>query len=621
MPVQVNGWYSRSIATIEWDEEQQEYVMALDLEDEQEQSRINAWMLIFADFIFLASVAKMADIVINCSLSTHTIMFVSFLMTIMFTTRLWFDDYYNRFYENDVFHRLLFFAYVLCSFIMVLNINAVQTNGHPSDLGCRADLYGVAFGGGFLATRLIMVLLFVSVVFSDPKLQALRQFGGHILATALSFLIALSLVLVEYSNPADVKPAQRINTYIACMVVEFAYHTWHHYSLAFASFLRNIKCPCNSYLAGKEVYLLNTSAYQDRIGAFLLIILGEILIRNLIRYYDVSHEEQTYGFSVASVVIAFFYGLLYYDSAKAKGGDHALTHSILSSYLYIWLHLLLAISCFFTNAAIGVLFEMEMPETEEIITLEEEPSDDQALMFKSTHKPIFTASTLLGTSMGVALIFFAFINLLHRGISQLCGWGGRDDNAEVRRDFAFKFGIAVLHFVVPAMKLDGIHEISLHTSLLALVIYFEIRFPKKTVEDKETKGSGTEHGERKDKAEGEDKEEHEEDIIPYSRHRRRVARVRDDYEYEESGVINVDRRGASRQQSLQIQAEAASPKDAHLMAMAAPKSNPLERRGSLLAARYPGSYQDSVDRRKSRISALAVSAEKVHSQSQKSPMH
>jgi hypothetical protein len=70
-----------------------------------------------------------------------------------------------------------------------------------------------------------------------------------------------------------------------------------------------------------------------------------------------------------------------------------------------------------------------------------------------------------------------------------------------------------------------------------------------------------------------------------------------------------------------MQAQAASPKDAHLMTMAAPKANPLDRRGSLLATRSPGSYQESVDKRKSRISALAVSAEKVHSQSHRSPMH
>lgn len=702
MPLLIDGFYSRSVPSVQWDEEQQSYVVAVDEESEKEQQRMNAWNLVAVDFIYLALVTKCEDVVLDCSMSTHTIMFVSFILTIMFTTRLWFDDYFNRFYENDVFHRVLFFAYALCSFVMVLNVNSVYTNGHPSDSSCRADLYGVAFGGGFLATRFIMLIFYASVVLSDRKLQALRQFWGHMVAISLSGFIAFSLLMVEYSTPEKVKPAERINTYIACMVIEFTYHTWHHYSLAFASFLRNINCPCNWLLAGKEVYVLNIPQYQDRIGSFVMIILGEVLIKNLVRYYDIAYEEETYGYSVASMIIVFFYGLLYYDATKAEGDHHALTHSILSSYLYIWFHLLLAIACFFTNASIGVFFELSMPTLEVITVEEEEPSDDKALMFESTHKPIFTASTLLGTSMGITLIMFALINLLHRGMSQLCGKG----EVAIRRDLAFKLFIAIMHFSVPGFQLkDGIHEVAVHTTLLALAVFFEIRFPRspamedsvengKTVEvgdgDKEA-SDDDEHGEGKVEGRRDD------DVIPRSRYRRQV-RMRNDFEYSDehmyrgesrrgrqpsssrgveerdrdrdrdkdrdrgrirerekdpivhpedpgleqisfvqahsppradeeqssdagSGVQNIDRRRASRRQSVQIQAEAASPKDAHLMTIAAPKTNPLDRRGSVLGPRTPGGYQDSVDRRKSRISALAVSAEKVHSQSLRNPMH
>ena len=101
------------------------------------------------------------------------------------------------------------------------------------------------------------------------------------------------------------------------------------------------------------------------------------------------------------------------------------------------------------------------------------------------------------------------------------------------------------------------------------------------------------------------------------------------------GLVNLDRRGANRRQSLRMQAEAASPKDAHMMTVAAPKSNPLAgsgRRGSLLGKATAnvgagaGSYQAGVDRRRSRISDLATSAQRVSqratpSPSAKSPMH
>ena len=96
MPLLVDGFYVRSVPTIEWDEEQLSYVVAVDEENEKQQQRMNAWNLIAVDMVYLALVFKCANTVINCSLSTHTIMFVSFILTIMFTTRLWFDDYFNR---------------------------------------------------------------------------------------------------------------------------------------------------------------------------------------------------------------------------------------------------------------------------------------------------------------------------------------------------------------------------------------------------------------------------------------------------------------------------------------------------------------------------------------------
>ena len=63
-------------------------------------------------------------------------------------------------------------------------------------------------------------------------------------------------------------------------------------------------------LAGKEVYVLNTVQYRDRISSFVMVILGEVLVKNLVRYYDISYEMETYGYSVASMSIVFFYGLL-----------------------------------------------------------------------------------------------------------------------------------------------------------------------------------------------------------------------------------------------------------------------------------------------------------------------
>ena len=128
-----------------WDPESQHYVLALTEEEEIAQSRKVTWTFIFVDLIFLALVTKCASVLTACSLSVHTIMFCSIVITIMFVTRLHMDDYCNRFYENDLFHRILLFLYALCMFVMTLNVNAINTNGDPSDAGCEADLYVLCY--------------------------------------------------------------------------------------------------------------------------------------------------------------------------------------------------------------------------------------------------------------------------------------------------------------------------------------------------------------------------------------------------------------------------------------------------------------------------------------------
>jgi hypothetical protein len=408
-----------------------------------------------------------------------------------------------------------------------------------------------------------MVVLYLSVIFSDSKLQALRQFGGAAVSLGVSCFIVFVCVMVEVKSPAKLPPGKKFNVYIACMCVEMAWNTWQNWSLAFGSFLKKVNCPCHKVLAGKEVYPLQIDTYQERIGSFVMIIFGEVLVKNLCRYYDVSYAEQTYGYSIASLVIVFMFGILYYEAAKEdEDRHHALRHSIISSYLYIWMHLLVACSAFFTNAAIGVLFEDDYPTIVREEVEEEHPSDDAALILSKSHKAIFSPNGLLACSMGLTLLFLAIISLLHKGLGQLMDW---QNGGGARRTILLKLFLAFIHFIVPATGLTKGHElVATHAVLLSLAVAAELRFKKKEEEDekeeegidgtgkrKKGKNGKKKKGERDDYHNGDgdgdeesksvhsydddERESHgEDDAIPRGEgdfHRR--MRMRDDFDYDD----------------------------------------------------------------------------------------
>ncbi len=491
MVLKIAGFYNRSMPNLVWDDDFKGYVIALDQDIAEDEIRMGTWMFLFIDLIFVAVVSKCADIVLQCAISIHTIIFTSTIITVMFVTRLHLDDYCNRFYVNDVFHRILYFSYAVCMFIMCLNINVEDTNGNYSDAACKANIYTLAFGTSFFFTRFIIIVLQLSVILADDTYQALRQFAGQVLSYAISAFIVLTLILTEYDDPKSVDAGQRINIYITCMVIEITYSIYHHVTLSFGTVVNNIsllKC-CHGYLVAYEVYPLDIVVFQERIGSFIMLILGEVLITTLKRYYDVKYPEQTYPFNILTMMVVFMFGLLYYDATRAEVEDHhAMIHSLLSGFLYLWLHLIVSITMFFTNAAIGVIYEESTKRSQIIVTSEQLPDDDDVRDDSARHKAVMTGAQLLSTSMGLTIVLLSLVGLLHNGIEQL--WSSKI----ARRNFLIKIFLGILHFIVPAAGVkEGTVIVTIHTILLGLAVVSEVRILEN--EDAEDSDSNNEHQE------------------------------------------------------------------------------------------------------------------------------
>ena len=94
-------------------------------------------------------VSKCSLIMENCTTSFHSIFFICVITGVIFLTRLYIDDYCNRFYVNDLFHRVLYFLYAMTLFVLTLNVNVLNIEEEEglerSDANCKANIYGDAF--------------------------------------------------------------------------------------------------------------------------------------------------------------------------------------------------------------------------------------------------------------------------------------------------------------------------------------------------------------------------------------------------------------------------------------------------------------------------------------------
>jgi len=521
----IAGLYNRSIPRIIYDDVEKEWrINKHDSEHEIQQNKLGNWMFLFIDLIFVAVVSKCAIIMENCNTSLHTIMFCNTILAVMFITRLHIDDYCNRFYVNDVFHRILYFIYAMTMFVFGLNVNVLNTAGAHDDILCAANIYGYGFGMAFFTSRIIIIMLYGSVITSDETGLAKTQFALEIVRSALSAFISVCLT-TAVNEVRLFEATYRMNIYLVCCFLEFCFHAGHSIALSYKSSL--LDQPNRSYLwkyiVAEEAYPLDIEVYEERMGAFIMLVLGEVMITTLVQYRDPTIDQgETYKFNVLSCVVIFLYGILYYDSTRpitkldtghieeysahvaessieithmhekhsdeasqhqerGQGHDghehiHAMTHSILTSFIYTWIHLVVALSMFYTTAAIGIIYAKEAHANEaghrRLGGASLEATDDNDI--SPYHKTFFSDRFLLASSIAFSLICLAIINALHKGFSQLCLKG------RAQHSFILKFFIACLHFIVPVLPIkNGSTLCFVHGILLLVSLCFDIKILSK----------------------------------------------------------------------------------------------------------------------------------------------
>jgi low temperature requirement protein LtrA len=318
-------------------------------------------MFLFIDLVLVALTSKCAQVMEYCALSAHTFLFASIVFTVMFLTRQHLDEYCNRFYANDLFHRLCYFFYVGAFFVMALNVNSWPNHSHL-DWKCASNLYGVGFGVAYCMTRGIMCMLYLGVMYDEPE-KAVEQFTGPLVRNILVITITVILMFCEtqamsVGNKGPFPPANRMYIYLIATFLEWGYDVFHNVVLAF----KKTGVDVHPVFVCLEYYPLNLVVYQERLGAFIMLVLGESMICLLVPYFDMAFASQTYSFHCISYCIIFCYGIMYYDSSNhgATEDTHAVNHSLLSNFLYFWLHVFVGLAVFMTSASMGILYLKEV---------------------------------------------------------------------------------------------------------------------------------------------------------------------------------------------------------------------------------------------------------------------
>lgn len=507
MPLHLDGFYCRKMPAVEWNEEKECYLV---IESEGEEIE-GKWMFLFVDLVFVALISKFSTVMENCALSFHSMSFVSIMMSIMFITRLHLDDYCNRFYVNDLFHRLIYFCYTMCMFIMALNINAAPTGGAESDALCDANLYGFGFACGFVMSRFLTLLLYISLIAENRDL-AFYQFIGPCLRCVLSMIIVMGLVADDDAaaasgNAADAPFPQdyRMNIYMAALMIEVGHSMIHHICKAVhhAGYAIDHIVGHSAWesLHGAEHYQLDIEVYQERIGAFLMMVLGEAIIGLLIPYFDVNDAEETYKFTCISCFIIFCYGLEYYDAANTREkGEHAMTHSVLSGFMYTWIHLPLAFGMFFTSSGMSICYEKSKEEGKGPEKVEEAKpdTDDKSNKLTWDHEEMFTPTVLLAAAIGFTICNLAVLRNLHVGIDKLWARG----EGKRRCEFFLKCFFGIVHWTVPGYGFEkSSYNAFCHACYLLLMICYEVKIGggEEEGESEKAKGESSSAGEKEKK--------------------------------------------------------------------------------------------------------------------------
>ena len=151
-----------------------------------DKPRHENWQELFFDLFYVALFLKLGDIFKYCGLKSSVMAVSFFIFFVSWLSSLHVNNYVNRFYSEDLVHKLFFFLQHAGLFIMILNVN--ETNEHSDKkYHCNQDNnYVNGWAIGYCITRLGLVTMYGVAMIYHKKARGM--FTPHLISWILGII-------------------------------------------------------------------------------------------------------------------------------------------------------------------------------------------------------------------------------------------------------------------------------------------------------------------------------------------------------------------------------------------------------------------------------------------------
>jgi low temperature requirement protein LtrA len=323
---------------------------------------------------------------------------VAVVFFVTFFYRLNLDNYSNRFASDDVFNRILYFAYAWGVSLMTMNI---QTTSEYEDACPHMGLNTRGFLVGYLGSRISILIIAGVIMYYNKKSRP--QF-------AYDFILSSIITIIGFFNFST--HINRTDYYKIIIPIEILASV-----VVFGRYLRpillgslGIKAENNQYY----IFPLNVLVMQRRLCIFIMMVLGEGIIQLLLPTLNQDHLIRCYSYVFAGLVLLFSFAMLYCDAAlREHVHEHAMRRSALRGALFIYIHPL----CGFFMFVLGVALKLSYHDVIE------------------NHQIHHDVDSLTGVCCGAIVMCILTLRSTHKGI--LNGGATRPFHKRVRRAFNY----------------------------------------------------------------------------------------------------------------------------------------------------------------------------------------
>jgi len=288
-----------------------------------------SWINFFLDLLYVAVITNIVIIFVSCELNFPTIAVVYGITTALYKFRWTIDEYSIRFFQDDLFHRIIYFIYIMGVYFMGANISNLFSIGHgvesvhrllsSSSKQCSVDYYYYTqYAAGFLICNVAMCVLFGVACFQDATGKVTEQYFYRIVLLFVSMI--LIIVSTHYFNETTT-----IALLVAAPEIELAIIIAVAFFRKYFNYVGNV---------GKIHYPVNYLVIQERLGIYVLLFLGE----GVIKIMEMVSKQSNYAYiySIASMLLIFLFGVQYFDRVQRREDEiHACKRDLFWGLVYL----------------------------------------------------------------------------------------------------------------------------------------------------------------------------------------------------------------------------------------------------------------------------------------------